>query len=45
MNAIVEMKSMNKFYGAHHVLKDIDLAVTRGEVMVILGPAAQESLP
>ncbi|MBB4290345.1 general L-amino acid transport system ATP-binding protein [Rhizobium leguminosarum] len=37
MNAIVEMKSMNKFYGAHHVLKDIDLAVTRGEVMVILG--------
>ncbi|MDC9837565.1 amino acid ABC transporter ATP-binding protein [Rhizobium binxianense] len=37
MNAIVEMKSMNKFYGAHHVLKDIDLSVTRGEVMVILG--------
>lgn len=37
MNTIVEMKSMNKFYGAHHVLKDIDLTVTRGEVMVVLG--------
>lgn len=37
MNTIVEMKSMNKFYGAHHVLKNIDLTVTRGEVVVVLG--------
>ncbi|MDR6759481.1 general L-amino acid transport system ATP-binding protein [Mycoplana sp. BE70] len=37
MNTIVEMKSINKFYGSHHVLKDIDLTVTRGEVMVVLG--------
>lgn len=37
MTTIVEMKKMNKFYGMHHVLKDIDLTVTRGEVMVVLG--------
>ena len=37
MNAIVEMKALNKFYGSHHVLKDIDLSVTRGEVMVVIG--------
>ncbi|MEP9399925.1 amino acid ABC transporter ATP-binding protein [Mesorhizobium sp. KR2-14] len=37
MNAIVEMKGLNKFYGTHHVLKDIDLSVARGEVVVVLG--------
>ncbi|WP_323055502.1 amino acid ABC transporter ATP-binding protein [Brucella intermedia] len=37
MTAIVEIKSLNKFYGRHHVLKDIDLSVTKGEVLVILG--------
>ena len=37
MNAIVEMKNLNKFYGAHHVLKDIDLSVARGEVLVVIG--------
>ena len=37
MDAIVEMKGLNKFYGTHHVLKDIDLSVSRGEVVVVLG--------
>ena len=37
MNSIVEMKSLNKFYGSHHVLKDIDLSVDRGEVVVVIG--------
>jgi len=37
MTAIVEMSGLNKSYGAHHVLKDVDLAVTKGEVMVIIG--------
>ncbi|WP_352869730.1 amino acid ABC transporter ATP-binding protein [Mesorhizobium sp. M1409] len=37
MNAIVEMSGVNKFYGTHHVLKDIDLSVTRGEVVVVVG--------
>ncbi|WP_319005690.1 amino acid ABC transporter ATP-binding protein [Pararhizobium sp. BT-229] len=37
MNSIVEMKSLNKFYGSHHVLKNIDLSVNRGEVVVVIG--------
>ncbi|MCP8896588.1 amino acid ABC transporter ATP-binding protein [Shinella daejeonensis] len=34
---MVEMKNLNKFYGSHHVLKNIDLSVERGEVVVVLG--------
>lgn len=34
---IVEMRGLNKYYGSHHVLKDIDLSVARGEVLVIIG--------
>lgn len=37
MNTIVEMTGVNKSYGALHVLKDIDLTVARGEVVVIIG--------
>lgn len=37
MNAIVEMSGLNKFYGQHHVLKDVELSVTRGEVVVVIG--------
>lgn len=37
MNTIVDITSMNKFYGALQVLKNIDLQVTRGEVVVIIG--------
>ncbi|UFX04078.1 amino acid ABC transporter ATP-binding protein [Sinorhizobium medicae WSM1115] len=34
---MIEMKNLNKFYGSHHVLKDIDLSVSRGEVVVVVG--------
>ncbi|MER8465958.1 amino acid ABC transporter ATP-binding protein [Mesorhizobium sp. M1396] len=34
---MVEMSGVNKFYGTHHVLKDVDLSVTRGEVVVVVG--------
>lgn len=34
---IVEMTGLNKFYADIHVLKDVDLAVARGEVLVIIG--------
>ncbi len=37
MTAIVQMTGLNKSYGAHHVLKDVELAVEKGEVMVIIG--------
>jgi glutamate transport system ATP-binding protein len=36
---LVVMTGVNKHYGALHVLRDIDLTVHRGEVVVLLGPS------
>ncbi|WP_396276930.1 amino acid ABC transporter ATP-binding protein [Glutamicibacter creatinolyticus] len=36
---IVQLTKVNKHYGALHVLNDINLEVTKGEVVVILGPS------
>ena len=35
----IEIKNMNKWYGAFHVLRDINLTVMRGERIVICGPS------
>jgi general L-amino acid transport system ATP-binding protein len=35
----VELIGVNKWYGAFHVLKNIDLAVEKGEKIVICGPS------
>ena len=37
--AVVEMHKVNKWFGDFHVLKDIDLAVGRGEKYVVCGPS------
>src|SRR3546814_6602634 len=36
---VIELNSVNKWYGAFHVLKDIDLTVYKGERIVICGPS------
>src|SRR6201994_1588874 len=36
---MVSMKAVNKHFGALHVLKDINLDVDRGQVIVVLGPS------
>jgi glutamate transport system ATP-binding protein len=36
---LVVMRGVNKHFGALHVLKDIDLTIYRGEVVVVLGPS------
>jgi general L-amino acid transport system ATP-binding protein len=36
---IVEFAGVNKWFGEFHVLRDIDLAVARGERIVICGPS------
>src|SRR6478609_2202879 len=36
---LVVLKSVNKHFGALHVLQDIDLTITRGEVVVVIGPS------
>jgi glutamate transport system ATP-binding protein len=36
---MISIKGVNKHFGALHVLKDINLDVDRGQVMVVLGPS------
>ncbi len=36
---IIELKNVNKHFGNLHVLKNIDLSVKKGEVVVIIGPS------
>lgn len=36
---IIEISHVDKHYGDHHVLKDINLTVNKGEVVVIIGPS------
>src|SRR5437764_7293865 len=36
---LVLMEGVNKHFGPLHVLKDIDLAIGRGEVLVVIGPS------
>jgi glutamate transport system ATP-binding protein len=38
-DALVEMVGVQKHFGRLHVLKDIDLTVGRGEVVVVIGPS------
>jgi glutamate transport system ATP-binding protein len=36
---LVVLSGVNKHYGQLHVLKDIDLSIDRGEVVVVIGPS------
>ncbi len=36
---IIVFERVNKWFGALHVLKDVDLEVARGEVLVVCGPS------
>ena len=38
-NALLEIKGIKKAYGEHIVLDGLDLAVNRGEVVVVIGPS------
>lgn len=38
-NALVSLNAVNKHYGQLHVLKDINLQVRKGEVVVVIGPS------
>lgn len=37
--ALVQVRGVNKHYGALHVLKNINLEVGKGEVIILLGPS------
>ncbi|MCR8644039.1 amino acid ABC transporter ATP-binding protein [Paenibacillus sp. N1-5-1-14] len=36
---MIEFRNINKHYGSNHVLKDINLQIKEGEVVVIIGPS------
>lgn len=36
---MINLVNVNKFFGDHHVLKDINLSVSAGEKLVIIGPS------
>jgi glutamate transport system ATP-binding protein len=36
---LVVLTGVNKHFGALHVLKDVDLSIERGEVVVVIGPS------
>src|SRR5262245_39304298 len=36
---LVSLSHVDKWFGELHVLKDIDLAIDRGEVVVVIGPS------
>jgi len=37
--ALIVLKGVNKWFGPLHVLRDVDLSVERGEVVVVIGPS------
>ena len=39
MEPMIHMENVNKWFGALHVLKDINLDVSKGEVVVVIGPS------
>ncbi len=36
---LVSIRAVNKSFGALHVLRDVDLTIERGEVVVVIGPS------
>ncbi|MFE6194445.1 amino acid ABC transporter ATP-binding protein [Streptomyces sp. NPDC057838] len=39
VDPLIELRDVNKHFGSLHVLRDIDLSVGRGEVVVVIGPS------
>ncbi|NLD86406.1 MAG: amino acid ABC transporter ATP-binding protein, partial [Actinomycetales bacterium] len=37
--ALVEISGVNKHFGDFHALKDINLSIEQGEVVVVIGPS------
>ena len=39
VDPLIELREVNKYFGDLHVLRDVDLTVGRGEVVVVIGPS------
>ena len=42
--ALIEFKNVNKYYGDYHALRDINLEIEKGQVVVLLGPVSYTHL-
>ena len=40
MEQVIQLEKVNKWFDDFHVLKDIDLTVTKGQKIVVCGPSA-----
>lgn len=38
---MIKLENVNKYFGSHHVLKDVNLTVQEGEKLVIIGLPAR----
>lgn len=36
---MIELQNVNKYFGSHHVLKNVNLTIAQGEKLVIIGPS------
>jgi len=36
---MIRLDRINKYFGSHHVLKDVSLSVRAGEVVCVIGPS------
>src|SRR3972149_7267604 len=36
---VIEVKGLNKYFGKHHVLKDVSVSINGGEVVSVIGPS------
>src|SRR5689334_25419618 len=36
---LIVLSKVNKYFGELHVLRDVDLSIARGEVVVVIGPS------
>ncbi|MEU3984297.1 amino acid ABC transporter ATP-binding protein [Streptomyces sp. NPDC026672] len=39
VDPLIELRDVNKYYGQLHVLRDVNLTVGKGEVVVVIGPS------
>ena len=37
--ALIEFKNVEKYYGEYHALRNINLEIEKGQVVVLLGPS------
>src|SRR5262249_23866570 len=42
---LIVLDAVNKWFGPVHVLREVDLTVDRGEVVVVIGPAGSGKSP